>query len=307
MISQTFIDDIQVLLHTKQYKKDKKRIIDQIRKKYNISQEAVYHRIRSYYGKPLREVIWDLHEPTKQEFLEVVKNSTSPQQVREHFIKIPNSQYVGIYDRLLGVSTFHKAKLSTLTFSESSYIKKYSPSVNDNYALIAASKLGDGHFPVRSGNVGIRIEHSAAQKDWLETKVRLFNISFPWTRKNISHTKRNTYSWWGGTFSGGKYSAFAKLPKIQMVEKLTPFGIWVLFMDDGSFCWGNVNFAVENAEIGAALIAHLKTYGYTFKMYSPNSITLQDDLHVKKFAYEFLEPYRYLTPSCMLYKMNCDI
>jgi hypothetical protein len=304
MVSATFLEDIQALLNTKQFQKDKKRIVDNICRKYKISQEAVYYRIRSYYGKPLREVLWDHHEPTAEEFLSVVKRSKTAKEVREHFIQIPNTQYKGIYDRLLGVSTFHKAKLLTITFSSSSYIKKYSPSVKDNYALIAASKLGGGSFPVRCGNAGIRIEHSAKQKAWLETKVTLFNRSFPWTHKKIHHTPRDTYTWWGGTFSSGKYGEFAKRPKIDMVEHLTPFGVWILFMDDGSFTAGNISFAVENEQIGQALINLFHTYGYTFKTYNENSIVIQDDCTVKNFMYEFLEPYRYLTPEFMLYKMT---
>lgn len=305
--SDSFIEDIQLLITQKQEGKAKFELVQCICKKYNISQEALYWRIRSFYGKPLKEVRFDHFEPTKEQLLELVSKCGSSEDV---FVSlgIPRRQFIGIYDRILGVSTFQKAKLLTLNEYESNTTKiiKFSPSSRDGIAMIAASRLGDSNFSCRSGNFSMRMEHCIEQLEWVKRKRELFTTAFSWMKKSadVKVTSRGTSYWYAGTFTSKKYNSLLSKPKEDMIPYLTPLGIWLLFLDDGSYTIkpSVVTFAVENEVIGIKLVNHLHTYGYEFKVENKNTISLKRQYDIKRFMKDFCEPFEYLTPDCMKYK-----
>lgn len=307
--SDSFIEDVQRLITQKQTGKKKFEVVSEICEKYGISQETLYHRIRSYYGKGLKDVRWEYFEPSRNELLNLIQECDGPQELRSK-LNMPSRQYKGIYDRVLGVSTFQKAKLLTLDDYEVVKHTAFSPSPKDCIAMVAASRLGDSNFQSRSGNHSMRMEHCIDQLGWVEKKRELFTKAFSWMKKSsdVKVTSRNTAYWYAGTFTSKKYNSLISKPKEDMVRYLTPFGIWMLFLDDGSYTRSPcvISFAVENIEIANNLSSHLKTYGYEFKVENEHTVTLKRQYDVKRFMKDFCEPFEEFTPSCMEYKTKFE-
>lgn len=118
----------------------------------------------------------------------------------------------------------------------------------EQFGLIIGCLLGDGSIPKRlekTGNHYIDITHSEKQLEYLIYKKQIFeqcgfNVSKIYQRKvksykeytiHIYHKKfpeiMNTLRWWFYHI-GKKYFTY------NMLQKLTPLGIAIWYMDDGS-------------------------------------------------------------------------
>lgn len=309
IVQSGFIEDINVLIRTRQLGKKKKDIVDQICKKYNIKQETLYYRIRSFYGRSIRELQDEYFTPSKRELWEAIKSSNSSKELWSKF-NISNNLKVGLLDKYFGYSTFQKCKLLEIDELNYDSITTYNPSIKDNLGIIAACRLGDCGFNYRSKHWSIRCEHCIEQEEWLKKKVEILTKSFPWMYNKTTISKRGTPTWYGGTFTSKKYNNLLNNDKKDLVKYLTPIAIWLLFLDDGSNYKVNnqrcITFAVENMEIAEELKSLLLSYGYNFTINNKNSISIKDQYQVKKFIKEFLKHYEYLTPNCMKYKMKLD-
>lgn len=287
--------------------KDKKTIVEKLKAKYGISQEAIYYRIRSYYGKTMKQVRAEMLTPSKEELLRAVLKSKTTQECRSYFPNLPISDWTGIYQKVLGVGNFSQAREMALSRAKVEY-KTFNPSVKDNEALLAATILGDGSFD--NERASLKIEHCAKQKGWLEAKVEIYNKAFPFTASKITHNeKRDTYSWYSLTFRNSpKYVNLLfklKADKSLCADYLTPFGVWVLFIDDGCYQHKTqqlVTLAVENEAIATNLQKFFKTYGFDFKYNGKHELRITHRENVIKFFKTFIEPYQGLLPKCMEYK-----
>lgn len=294
------LEDLHRLIKCGSDESDK--IVKEIAKKHGCSVEKVYWTLRSVYGKKLRDIRWEFREPEKEDFLKNVFLCDNKEQLRECYPKMTQSQWVGIYDRKLGVSTFQKAKeIALLEMLPATSV----PQTDNNLAMWSACRLGDGSYDKKRNSW--KIEHCAAQKCWLEKKVEMFHKAFPQCSTKIKHNeKRDTYSWYSGKIGHGKFRKIGICNKAEVVKHLNHFGIWYLFLDDG--CYPKVDqqiacFATENMEIATRLVEKIYDLsGLSFRIADKNNVVMTGTENVLRFHKTFLEPFSNLTPSCMEYK-----
>lgn len=297
----TFFKAVQGIITCKDSSSEK---IQEVCRTFGLSQEAVYYRIRTLFGDKLRNLRWKYFEPTREELLKAVSVSENSKQVRGLFSYIPARQWTGVYDRVLNVSTFTKAKEMSL---DSFKITKYAPSTTDNKALIAACIIGDGYFdPMR---FSIKIEHGAKQGAWLKKKVEMLHSAFPYFSSVVKETKRGTYSWYSGKIQSIKFKDICSKPREELVQYLNPLGIWLLFLDDGCYCkttQQSVSIGFDKPETGKALQQKLLEYGFNFRIQGKHALVLTSGYNVKRFILEMLAPFEHLTPECMKYKITYE-
>ena len=279
---------------------ESQKIVEEIAKKNNCSVEKVYWTVRSMYGKKLKECRWDFREPSREDFIKAVYLSDDKDSLRACFPKICNRQWSGIYDRVLGVSTYSKAvEMAAIELTPKINV----PTTDNNMAMWAAFRLGDGSYDPKRNSW--KIEHCAKQEDWLYKKVELFHRAFPQSSTKVVHNEgRNTFSWYSCKVGQGKFRKIGVCNKVDCVKHLNHFGMFILFMDDGhnfSTQYG-VSFAVENMSIAIALRNKLKEYGFEFRIASKNDIRMTGVENVVRFHKAFTEPFVQQTPECMMYK-----
>lgn len=284
---------------------ESQELVEKFAEQYKCSVEKVYWTVRSIFGKKLRDLRWDFREPNREEFLKNVLTSGTKEELRARYPLLSAAQWVGVYDRTLGVSTFKRSKEQALI--ELMPVIYY-PVLDNNVAMFAACRLGDGSFD--SKRRAMKIEHCWWQQGWLEKKVEMFVKSFPQASDKIVHRSpdgRNTYVWYSRAVFGGKFYDLGTCPKQELVQHLNLFGLWYLFLDDGCYCNTQqqvVNYAVENIEIGTRLAEKLRGMGFPFRVANKNTIVLTGIEDIVKFFKTVLEPFRNLTPECMRYKID---
>lgn len=276
-------------------------LVKQLAEKYNCSVEKVYWNVRSVFGDKLKNLKWKYREPSREDFIKALLFTNSSKELRQHYYRISFAQWKGIFDRIMGVSSYTKAKeLALLEILPTKFI----PVTDNNMAMWSACRLGDGSYDkIRKS---WKIEHCNWQRGWLERKVELFSKAFPQCSTKISHNKkRNTYSWYSLKLGEGKYHEAGICDKHLLVNNLNEFGLWFLFLDDG--CYFNkgqqlVSYAVENMEIATRLCALLNKMGYNFRVANKNTVVLTGIPVIIRFFKEVIEPFNNLTPDCMKYK-----
>lgn len=302
-----FLEDAQALIRTQSHQD--RAVLERICRKYGLSREAVYYRIRSYYGKPLSRLRFEYFTPDRATLLYLVRTSASLDELWSR-LSIPTKYRAGLFDRVLGVSTFSQAK--QLAEREAA-APVYVPGIKDNVALVASQVAGTGS--VDRKRHALRIEHGWKQLSWLEAKVSFFNAAYPYTPSAITERtqQRNgkpyrSYTWYSRKLTGLDHVLFA--PKHEVYEHLTPFGVWLLFLDDGTYTRNrsshSVTFAVENDDEARGLIRHLESYGYRFHRYG-RAIQLSRGSDVIRFVKEFGEQFKHLTPRSMQYKVGVKV
>ena len=279
-------------------------IVAEICRKHHVSQEAVYWRIRTYFGDKLRNLRWNYFEPSREELLNVVLRCQTSGEVFKELGHMPRSQQIGLFDRVLGVSTFAKAKMIAL---HELYQSRFSPAVHDNKALVAAMLIGDGYWDLKRRSIDI--EHCAKQQGWLQAKVDMFCAAFPYANKTIKQTKRGTFKWRSNKITSTKYVDLCSLPRHELVHYLNPLGLWVLFLDDGCYCRTSqqvLQYAAANRRVAEALQSKLNDeYGFQFRIQGEyhNLVLTGGAPAVFAFIQDILQPFSKLTPECMHYKI----
>lgn len=306
-LDANFLADARVLISTPSHSGREKLL--EMCQKYGISQEAVYYRIRSYYGKPLKQLRDEYFTPSRDALLYLVRSSASLDELWER-LPMPVRYRAGLFARVLGVSTFSQAKqLAELEAAAPTY----RPSRADNEALLVSQVVGDGSVDRRRR--ALKIEHGWKQRSWLEAKVKMLAEAFPYVGTSIRQRVQQlngkpyrSYSWYSGKLRGVDHLLLP--PKHTLYRYLTPIGVWALFLDDGSYTRSRhqhvVTFAVENNDEAEGLIAHLETYGYSFHP-SGRTIQLSRSSDAIRFIKEFGEQFRHLTPPEMQYKVSVKV
>jgi hypothetical protein len=301
----TFFEDIKIILTCKP--KDVSYHVKNIAKKHNISEETLYYRIRTRYGKKLNEIRKEYRIPDKETLLYVIRNSESTKEVQSK-LELTDWEFIGIYDSVLGVSTFSTAKSMALKNID---IQKYVPSIRDNESMIYGMRLGDGYYDTKRS--AMRIEHSTKQREWLERKVQLFASAYPYVSTTIKENDRNfgkTYSWYSKKLVGSAVR-YNQTDKVDMARKINSFGLFILFLDDGNlgtYGYSSVlGFAIENRQIAIELVNTLSTFGFTFKLENEHYISLKNKHSIQSYLNEMILPFESLIPDCMKYKSELKV
>lgn len=275
-------------------------LVRAICQKYGIAQETLYWRIRSFYGKGIGELRREFFTPSRETLLYAVKRCATTDEVRR-MLKIPTSCWTGIYERVLGVATFQQARRLTV---EAARLKAYNPGARDNVALIAATRLGAGTYDQQRG--ALRIEHGPAQAEWLRTKVALFRRALPTIKTDIIVTAQGTHCWHSGRIKGKRFEQVLTAPRETLPELLTPIGVWLLFLDAGTYTYAHeqqIAFVIEHDAIATALMTHLHTYGFDFTISGQRIVIVGGQIAATQFLDTFGMPFYNLTPECMRYKI----
>lgn len=279
------------------------KLVHEIAAKHGCSVEKVYWNVRSVFGAKLRDLRWDFREPSREQFLREILLHDNSKELREKYSVMSMDQWKGVYDRLVGVSSFSRAK--ELAMAELLPVV-YTPATDNNIAMWSACRLGDGSFDKKRR--AWKIEHCAKQRGWLERKVEIFRKSFPNASDIIKHNeKRNTYSWYSRAIASGKYYEAGVCNKAELVKNLNDFGLWWLFLDDGCYSHTSqqvVNYAVENLEIGTRLCELLNKRGFPFRVANKNCVVMTGISNIVPFFKQVLGQFENLTPSCVKYKTN---
>jgi len=296
----TFYEDALILL-TCAPKQVPKHIMA-LSTKYNISKEAIYYRIRTKYGDTLANVRYKFRQPNADTLLQLTKLSTSSKELQVR-LGLTDWEFIGIYDRVLGVSTFSQAKMLALKTIE---IQTYNPSPKDNESMIYGMRLGDGSYDYM--RKALRIEHSEKQQEWLQTKVNLFKLAYPFVSTKIVPRKRsfgNTFVWYSRKLAGSAIR-YNEVSKLTMARNINQFGLFILFLDDGNlgrYGYSSVlGFTVESDEIGQALISTLSNYGFAFSQNTEHYIRITRQTDIQTYLNEMILPFNALIPDSMKYK-----
>lgn len=271
------------------------KAVGYLTEKFGVSEKTLYNRFKSTYGKSPKDVIKDAMFPTTEEFIQVVLNSTSSEQVRGK-LGLSNRSFVGIYDKYLQVSTFHAARLHLLNARVN---VKYTNLREDNRSLIYSQLLGDGSYDARRH--ALRIIHGEKQVGYLKWKVSMINHAYPKTATKVTvrtHAQGHVY--------GDYYTALGNVdvfPEHECVEKLTNLGWLLWWLDDGSHTQ-NITIACKRSElVRQEAVRVLATYGIQARADGVNIIIAgqENDL---KFYYNFIHPFIAQIPECMMYKVE---
>lgn len=308
---KTFCDNF--LVNVKNNKEKANGLCDLACKEFGISSSGFNKRFKSYYGMTVSSKVSQLLEPTR-EYL--VKAILAAEDVTELWEKLNLSVYrrSGLFDKHFKVSTFEKAKALCLL---ETFKNDYNPSIDENRSLVASQILGDGSYNSYRG--ALNISHGEKQIDYVYYKASLFNKAFPETKpagntKICKHTQGHIYaSWWSGRLPSKITTWADSTTKAEMVKSLTPFGMFLWFIDDG---YMNLNFVdkgnnyfqiyVHDSEALESLVEELMSYGITSTT-SKNSLKIGRMDSAVMFYKCFIEPFKHLVPECLNYKTEMKI
>lgn len=311
-----FYDRVQELVKAIDYRGNYyKKVIVPLMEEFNIAERIVYKRVKSYFGCTITQLAQKNREPSKEEIDKALITSSNPTEMREMLgLKTTDKLWVGLFDRTYGTSNFARAKAQLELRVP---VQEYNPTKDDNLSLIASQAIGDGHLDrVRKA---LSIAHGMQQFDYLKVKVGLFNRAFPESSglENIrvhTHTQGHKYCRWYSKRLPNKYvEKLITLRKHEMVDFLTPLGLFLLYMDDGCYLANTTGpqsltfaFPEKYPELGKAYQEHLSTYGFDFH-FRKNHVAINSIPIIAKFINNMLLPFDSLIPDCMRYKVGMKI
>lgn len=267
--------------------------------RFGVSEKTVYNRFKSYYRVSPRDYIRNRVYPTKKQMMSFIISSFSSEEVREK-TGLSGRCFNGIYDKFFGVSTFQKAKIKCL--SSGYKLVAISPNREDNRSIIYSQLLGDGSYEERRH--AMRITHGIKQAEYLKFKADLIAEAYPRLKKDVkihTHSQGHQYvRWYSGKL--GNIDIPGKETYHLLVEKLTPLGWLLWFLDDGNYSQ-NFSICTTNEKLGAAAVSQLKTYGISSTYRNPIVVMCGQEQDLL-FAQSFIFPFLKIIPNCMFYKIE---
>lgn len=302
-------DLVTDLINKNTHKKD---IVNIVSDEFNISSRETHKRIKSMFGKTLDELL----TPSKDVVVRCILKSESIDDFKK---LIGFNKGLGkLYEKYFNVSTFAAARRVCEQYRE---ITPYNPTLDDNLSIIISQALGDGHLEKRdNGNFrySLSITHSEQQFDYLVEKVKLLNKAFPnlppvGTIKRYNHKQGFTYYMYRtNKFDNSVMRKVCHTENHKLVEEMTPLGMFLLYMDDGSFSQSKnaKNLKISNGDIAVlyALQVYLASYNISSSVYEKDMcVVLSNVVSVTKFLNNFVFPFKVYIPECMEYKARLMI
>lgn len=277
-----------------------------IAKQFGVSHKTVYNRFKSMYGKNPQDMIKDSLLPTKAKLESVILNTSSAEECR-NVLNLPACLNTGLYDRVLGVSTYHAAKIKLLLKSPVSV--RSTAFREDNISILMSQYLGDGSYDRTRHS--LRISHGIKQAEYLRWKVGLIHDGYntiPTEIKIRTHAQGHEYvSWYSRKLGNVDFPE----QKSLAVPLLTPIGWLLWFFDDGH--WGqDLQITNNNEEVCNTAKTELATYGIAArvnKCANTNAwlLTMCGQQNSVLFYKNFIEPFLHIIPESMKYKTEMKI
>lgn len=292
-------------------KASKTEFLYTISKKFNISCKEVHKRIKSMFGMSVD----DLLTPTKQELARAILQSDS---IHELKTLLKKEYGLGkLYDKYFGVSTFAAARVICEGYRE---ITPYNPTKEDNLSILIAQSIRDGsiEFKGEKPRYSISISHCEKQFDYLVEKVKLLNKAYPMTPavgsiKKQVHTQGHTYFLYRtNKIDNAEMRYVYDTPKERLIEDITPLGIFLLYMDDGSLVQNSngrkLTICNRFPKVREALQKYLLSYGIETSIYENDMVVCMSNVvTITKFLNNFVIPFKQYIPECMEYKTKLKV
>lgn len=262
--------------------------------KYGVSEKTLYTRFKSAFGDSPRGLISQKIYPSEVAMASYVLTSKSSGEVREK-TGLSQRQFVGIYDKYFGVSTFQKARLVALN----NMVTNYNPVREDNRSIIYSQLLGDGSYDKKRH--ALRIIHGEKQLEYLNWKVSLLCKAYPKMSKKVSLRQHKQ-----GHLYGDYYTPLGNIDipsEADCVSKLTNLGWLLWWLDDGTYAQ-NISICCErDGGVRHEAVKELSTYGIKARE-DGTSIIVSGQENDLLFYKNFIEPFKDQIPSCMSYKVE---
>lgn len=285
---------------------------------FDMPSDKVSRWFKSLFGKTIRDALKHKLLPSRGDIVRALLLSNNVVEMQNMLnLKSTSAAWKGLLDREFGYSTYASAKANYIIRQK---VVEYNPNTDDNLSIIISQLLGDGSFD-RSRRA-IKIQHSINQSDYLLWKVALINKAYPnsYPVSKITrhtHTQGHEYvSWYSGNFSEKSFLKVLDMQAADLMDRLTPLGWCLWFLDDGGYYKYNVTdtkatykieLYVHNKEWRAAAIEQLIKLGFAPNQTSSGSIVFQDLVQIAKFINTFVKPFDHIIPTCMKYKYDMKI
>lgn len=287
-------------------KVSKKELLNTIATEFNISTREVHKRLRSMFGKSLDELM----TPSKQELTLAILQADCIQELKSILKK--EQGLSKLYDKYYSVSTFAAAKIKCESYRE---VTPYNPTKDDNLSILIAQSLGDGslEFNGDKPRYSISIAHCEKQFEYLVEKVKLINKAYPTspavgTIRKYKHSQGHVYfQYRTNKMDNSEMNYIYNTPKAALVKEMTPLGIYLLFMDDGSLVQNSnskkLTICNRYPDVRVALKEYLSSYGIETNIYSNDMVVCMSNVvAITKFLNNFVIPFKQYIPECMEYK-----
>ena len=278
----------------------------QIARQFGVSHKTVYNRFKSLFGQSPQDYIKNQLLPSKESLIATILDSSSTEECMR-MLNLPACLARGLYDQVLGKSTYHAAKLHILQ-SIPVAIRKVTFR-EDNVALLMSQYLGDGSYDRKRHS--LRIAHSSKQAGYLRWKVGLIHDGYntvPTEIQTCTHTQGHEYVCWYSKKLGN-----VDFPENResVVSLLTPMGWLLWYLDDGCWCQ-DILITTGYQAVAEAGQAELKTYGIEARVSKCSganayNLTMRGQANSLLFFKNFIEPFSEITPECMKYKTEMKI
>lgn len=292
-------------------KASKQELLDTIGLKFNISRKEVHKRIKSMFGKSVDEIL----TPTKQELTRAILQVDSIDELKCVLKK--HNGLGTLYDKYYGVSTFSAARVVCEGYRE---VTPYNPTKDDNLSILISQALGDGSLEFKGSEprYSISICHGINQFDYLIEKVKLINKAYPTspalgTVKKYLHAQGHHYFIYRTNKMDNSDMRYVyEADKVDMVNELTPLGMFLLYMDDGSLVQSpnakKLTICNRFPEVRLALKKYLLSYGIETNIYDNDMVVCMSNVvAITKFLNNFVTPFKQYIPECMEYKTKLKV
>lgn len=289
----------------------KQELLDTISNTFNISCKEVHKRIKSMFGKSVDELL----TPTKEELTRAILQADSIDDLKSILKK---QHGLGrLYDKYFSVSTFSAARIVCEKYRE---LTPYNPTKEDNLSILISQAIGDGHLEYQGDRprYSLAIMHGEKQFDYLIEKVKLINKAYPMTPalgtvKKYNHKQGHVYFCYRTNKMDNSDMRYVYgTSKAKLVEEITPLGMFLLYMDDGSLVQSGSSKKLKICngfpDVRLALKKYLSSYGIETSIYDNDMVVCMSNVvDITKFLNNFVIPFKQYIPKCMEYKMELKV
>lgn len=292
-------------------KSTKEVLISELMRKFNISKKEVHKRLKSMFGMSVDELL----TPTKEEMTRAILQVESIPELK--LILKKHNGLSSLYDKYYGVSTFAAARIVCEEYRE---VTDYNPTKDDNLSILISQSIGDGslEYKDQTPRYSIAISHGVEQFDYLVEKVKLINKAYPLTPavgaiKKRLHPQGNWYYQYRTNRMDNSDMRFVyETKKEDLVKEMTPLGMFLLYMDDGSLVQSDnaKKLTISNGfpKVRQAIKTYLLTYGIDANIYDDSMVVcMSNTVAITKFLNNFVVPFKKYTPECMEYKTKLKV
>jgi hypothetical protein len=282
------------------------KLSEELRIKYNVSKKTVHNRFHSMFGCSFRDYIDARILPSKEELTSIILNTSSSEECRLQ-TKLSHRKFVGLYDKLFGVSTYKEAKKRILLDTPTPV--RLSSLREDNLAILMSQYLGDGSYDRLRHS--LRIQHGEKQAEYLRWKVGLIIEGYNLQTAEITertHAQGHKYFDW---YSRKLGNVDFPEDKSEVPKLLTPLGWLLWYFDDGTY-GQDISICTNLESVAKAAQIELKTYGIDARVNKVSTanaylVTMCGGINSIRFYKAFIEPFLNIIPNCMKYKTEVKI